>query len=267
MSDTSIVTNLLGWKDAPRKNGKVTNKLGWEWTPNGVDVQNNESIWMATRILESLGKPNPNLMHDPDFNVPEAKASGKPLEDAVRDYLANELQRLDPSREWEVRRDRNVWDFSQFEHLKALNDLIKEDENLRVTVGRSYTIKPDVTVGIKGTPTFGTNPWLHAAASCKWSIRSDRVQNIRHENNQLIRLRRGRLPHLVSVTAEPLPSRLISIARGTGEVDITYHIAFDQLTAAVAESDNKKERDEFDEIVGQNRLRDFKYIAEDFVTW
>ena len=70
--------------------------------------------------------------------------------------------------------------------------------------------------------------------SCKWTIRSDRVQNIRHECLQMIRHRRGRQPHLVTVTAEPLPTRLASIARGTGEVDAVYHIAYDAMAASVA---------------------------------
>ena len=48
-----------------------------------------------------------------------------------------------------------------------------------------------------------------------------------------VRHRRGRQPHLVTVTAEPLPTRLASIARGTGEVDAVYHIAFDALAASV----------------------------------
>jgi hypothetical protein len=50
----------------------------------------------------------------------------------------------------------------------------------------------------------------------------------------MIRHRRGRQPHLVTVTAEPLPSRLASIARGTGEVDAVYHIAYDAMAASVA---------------------------------
>jgi hypothetical protein len=78
-------------------------------------------------------------------------------------------------------------------------------------------------------------PFLHAAVSCKWTIRSDRVQNIRHEANLLLRHRRGRAPHIVAVTAEPLPSRLASIAMGTGELDCVYHLVLDELREAVAE--------------------------------
>ncbi|MFD6156895.1 NgoMIV family type II restriction endonuclease [Nocardia sp. NPDC060256] len=36
------------------------------------------------------------------------------------------------------------------------------------------------------------HPWLHAAIACKWTTRSDRVQNIRHENSNMIGHRRGR---------------------------------------------------------------------------
>ena len=42
--------------------------------------------------------------------------------------------------------------------------------------------------------------------------------------------------------AEPLPSRLASIARGTGEVDAVYQVAFDALPAfphhGIARADN-----------------------------
>jgi hypothetical protein len=46
---------------------------------------------------------------------------------------------------------------------------------------------------------------------------------------------------LVTVTAEPLPTRLGSIARGTGEVDAVYHIAFDALAASVAARANPEQ--------------------------
>jgi hypothetical protein len=43
-----------------------------------------------------------------------------------------------------------------------------------------YLIKPDVTVGLAGVRTGMGLPPLHAPISCKWTIRSDRVQNIKH---------------------------------------------------------------------------------------
>jgi hypothetical protein len=77
---------------------------------------------------------------------------------------------------------------------------------------------------------------LHANISCKWTFRSDRAQNIRTEAIALMRHRKGRMPHMVVVTAEPLPSRLRSIAIGTGEVDCVYHVALNVLAEALDDS-------------------------------
>lgn len=70
---------------------------------------------------------------------------------------------------------------------------------------------------------------LHASISCKWTIRSDRAQNTRLEARNLSSSRKGNQPHIVAVTAEPLPSRLASIALSTGDIDCVYHIALDEL--------------------------------------
>jgi hypothetical protein len=88
------------------------------------------------------------------------------------------------------------------------------------------------------------------------------VQNIRHECLQMIRHRRGRQPHLVTVTAEPLPSRLASIARGTGEVDAVYHIAYDAMDASVAEHANAEQRDAWREVTRQRRVISYETLAE-----
>ena len=81
----------------------------------------------------------------------------------------------------------------------------------------------------------GGLPILHASISCKWTIRSDRVQNARSEALNLIRNRKGKLPHVAVVTGEPLPSRLSAIALGTGDIDCVYHFALPELVAAVEE--------------------------------
>jgi hypothetical protein len=66
------------------------------------------------------------------------------------------------------------------------------------------------------------NPIVHAAVSAKWTLRSDRAQNVRTEAFTLQRHRRGRTPHLVAVTADPLPTRLASVALGKGEIACVY---------------------------------------------
>jgi septation ring formation regulator EzrA len=100
----------------------------------------------------------------------------------------------------------------------------------------------------------------------------DRVQNIRHENNQLIRHRRERLPHLVTVTAEPLPSRLISIARGTGEVDAVYHIAYGALDTALRnlvaqQMIQTAQLDAWEECIGLGRVRPYSDLAPTLARW
>ena len=72
----------------------------------------------------------------------------------------------------------------------------------------------------------------------------------------MIRHRRGRLPHIVAVTAEPLPSRLAAIARGTGEIDAVYHVALDALTDAVSNGPWGDQQDMLDELVEQRRIFD-----------
>ncbi|WP_234473230.1 NgoMIV family type II restriction endonuclease [Erwinia sp. S63] len=74
---------------------------------------------------------------------------------------------------------------------------------------------------------------MHASISCKWTIRSDRAQNAHSEAFNLMRNRKGTLPHIMVVTAEPTPSRLASIALGTGDTDCVYHFALYELQAAV----------------------------------
>ncbi|CAM3165128.1 NgoMIV restriction enzyme [Williamsia muralis] len=257
---SSFAPTLLGWKRSAK------NKLNWAWVPNSADVDNATSLRLAATILDQLGDPNPNVsMLSPATTPPPSP--GGPLEQAVCEELAAQLPLLDPKRDWQVRRGRNIMEYAQYQHLAGVQAAIEDNPNLRVTIGTDYLITPDVLVGIFGTPTLTDHPWLHAALACKWTIRSDRVQNIRHENGNMIRHRRGRLPHLATITAEPLPTRLASIARGTGEVDVTYHIAYAELATAVAAEKNPGQQAAWDEVTGQGRLRDYAVMAQSLVDW
>lgn len=243
---------LLGWQ-ATKKAGRLV--------PNCADSDNEQSISLASAILTDLG-----LSDGPTAGIP--KKPGPELERAVRDHLKTSLAHKDPSRDWLLDHKKIVTDFSQYSHLRRVDQLVKDNPALRVTIGRDYLIRPDVTVGLNSPEAMGTeDPFLHAAISCKWTIRSDRVQNIRHEFLQMIRHRRGRQPHLVTVTAEPLPSRIAAIARGTGEVDAVYHIAFDALGRAVEAIGNRQQQDVWNECVGQRRLLPYRDLAATLVCW
>ncbi|MFI2259847.1 NgoMIV family type II restriction endonuclease [Streptomyces tubercidicus] len=166
---------LLGWKKAD-KTGRVV--------PNFADSDNEQSIALAGAMLDHLG-----------FN--RALTEGLPpkpgtvLEHRVRDDLSSSLQNLAPSRAWRLDRKAIVTSFAQYSHLRRVDDLVKQSQELRVAIGRDYLIRPDVTVGLELPAARMHAPFLHAAVSCKWTIRSDRVQNIRHEFIQMIRHRRG----------------------------------------------------------------------------
>ncbi|WP_407659595.1 NgoMIV family type II restriction endonuclease [Kineococcus indalonis] len=69
--------------------------------------------------------------------------------------------------------------------------------------------------------------------ACKWTTCSNRAQHFRHKNRNMPNHRRGRIPHSAAATTEPPPTWLASIARGTGEVDVTYRIGLDELRTAL----------------------------------
>lgn len=225
--------------------------------PNNADRDNTTSVRIARALMDRvLAGVEPRVALKED-------AAGTELEKAVEADMATALPALDPDRPWDITRRRLIIGFVQYRHLARINELVAQDETLRVELGGDYVIKPDVTVGVV---TDDEAPTLHAAISCKWTIRSDRVQNIRHEAVILMRNRRGRQPHIVSVTAEPLPSRLASIAMGTGEVDAVYHVALDELVAATAEAGNPKQLAILTTLIAQRRLLDYSTLAATLAT-
>ncbi|MBE0481510.1 MAG: restriction endonuclease, partial [Dehalococcoidia bacterium] len=106
-------------------------------------------------------------------------------------------------------------------------------------------------------------PILHASISCKWSIRSDRSQNTRTEALNLIRNRKGPSPHIIAVTAEPLPTRIAALALGTGDLDCVYHFALAELTETLQKLDNEDQADMLTMMVEGRRLRDISDLPLD----
>lgn len=149
--------------------------------------------------------------------------------------------------------------FAQYAHLDEIEAVIQSNPELAASLGGDYLVNPDLVVcwgplddhelvPAIGKPGPHSNlspirssspgpglPILHASLSCKWSIRSDRVQNTRTEALNLVRNRKGRTPHIVAVTMEPEPKRLEAIALGTGDIDCVYHAALHELLAGAKE--------------------------------
>jgi hypothetical protein len=167
-----------------------------------------------------------------------------------------------------------------------LDNAAKKDPVLAAALGSDYTITPDIVVLRRPEEEAVINqdallvdesvarraslrainnsqPLLHASISCKWTLRSDRAQNARSEALNLIRNRKGRLPHIVAVTGEPLPARLASLALGTGDIDCVYHFALPELYAALDELGFSESREMLDIMVDGKRLKDIADLPLD----
>ena len=74
----------------------------------------------------------------------------------------------------------------------------------------------------------------------------------------------------VLVTAEPLPTRLLSIARGTGEIDAVYHLLYDELDMAVSVLCGDRglyaeQRAAWEEMAKQKRLKPYSSLVDDLI--
>lgn len=183
-----------------------------------------------------------------------------------------------------------IADFDQYLHLQDLEAAAIKYEEIRSLLGTEYIISPDIIIArcavtdsevnafsqlvgsddeiAKATPLRASNNSedrfiLHASISCKWSIRSDRSQNTRTEALNLMRNRKGRTPHIISVTAEPLPGRLASIALGMGDIDCTYHAALYELIESTNSSVFEEEKELLRIMVEGRRLRDISDLPFD----
>lgn len=221
------------------------------------------------------------------------QTSGNQFEGAVSDFVLSTFTKLGHLRPgvWHVsqvsgRNRLEIAKFEQYAHLTALDRAAKSDPELAAALGSDYTITPDIIVARKLVDDFEINereflvdenvstlsslragsgrlPLLHASVSCKWTIRSDRAQNARSEALNLIRNRKGRLPHVVVVTAEPLPSRLASIALGTGDIDCVYHFALYELVRTVAALGLEDAAEMLAVMINGKRLKDISDLPLD----
>ncbi|GAB4061414.1 NgoMIV family type II restriction endonuclease [Catellatospora paridis] len=262
---------LLGYRKATQKQTQVCTQLfGEAHAPNIADASSATSTRIAGVAYKILGISQTGVADlskadEPDDDDAEEttrpkrkKSTGVTLEHLIRDDLAEALVKAAPDRDWKAVCGRRASSYQQFSHLDALHRLFTDNPALRSTVGQDYQVQTDVCIGLPHHD--GSADLLHAAVSSKWSLRSDRAQNVRHEFATLVRNRRGRLPHLVLVTAEPLPTRLLSIARGTGDIDAVYHLLFDEIAKGV-ETSTRQQKSAWAELVGQGRLLPYRALA------
>ncbi|MDY4840295.1 MAG: NgoMIV family type II restriction endonuclease [Lachnospiraceae bacterium] len=218
---------------------------------------------------------------------------GKQFELLTMEFLQETfplLQNLRPGK-WSILQLGNnnrlkTSDFEQYEHLAYLSALTAENAQLAAALGNDYLVAPDVVIyrdlyeddEINATQYMiddsisrmadirksnGGKPLLHASVSAKYTMRSDRAQNSRTEALNLIRNRKGHLPHIVVVTAEPMPNRLASLALGTGDIDCVYHFALYELIRAVKEVGSEDAIEILETLVQGKRLKDISDLPLD----
>jgi len=251
--------------------------------PNFADGNNLSSIKFAFGILHRLGcEGSQGIIKEQTVGILFEQATKAFLEAAFA-----ELHHLRPG-DWIYEINSRISDFDQYEHLARLESMIEGNEDLQSALGGDYIVKPDIVIArlpvsdevINQNDTFVTtgegiaqlspfrkvnsrHPILHASISCKWTIRSDRSQNTRTEALNLIRNRKGHSPHIVAVTAEPLPTRLAALALGTGDLDCVYHFALPELVATIEEHANVDQLDMLNTLIKGRRLRDISDLPLD----
>lgn len=251
--------------------------------PNISDKNSKASVEIAKAMISCIPHPLP-------LEIPTDQTSRIFFEEITRDFLENSfllIQHLRPGK-WVFSIKESISNFDEYEHLAYLQRMLKKDPEWAAALG-DYIMTPDILVGrypisdreinehgqiIKEDESISqltrlrasNSPGrlvLHAIISCKWTIRSDRAQNIRTEALNLIRNRKGHTPHIVTVTAEPLPTRLASLALGTGDLDCVYHFALPELREATERTQSEDQLEMLLGMIDGRRLRDISDLPFD----
>lgn len=253
--------------------------------PSNADKDSKLSVKIAKGIAEILKSQTGERL--------AGQTSGSEFEAINAEFIRETFLALHHIRpgNWEIKKigNRNrlaIAEYEQYAHLIALDAASKNNPELAAALGNDYTITPDIIIVQNlledtelNTPEAivdlnvsrraairainGGKPLLHASISSKWTIRSDRSQNSRSEALNLIRNRKGHLPHIVVVTAEPLPSRLASIALGTGDIDCVYHFALDELKQSVEMANAEDALEMLNIMIEGKRLKDISDLPLD----
>jgi len=271
----------------PSQNSQVKTPV-----PSNADQYSRPSVAIALGMLENTKV---------EVKRANSQTSGKIFTDTTLEFLRDAFPLLEHLRPgpWRFSSSQasiGIAAFYQYEHLAVLQEFLdkwekdpsNEEKDLRAMFAGGYLITPDIVIArdplddisinrgeslinserdiAKRTPlrrVNNENAILHASVSCKWTIRSDRAQNSRTEALNLIRNRKGHTPHIVVVTGEPWPSRLASIALGTGDIDCVYHMALFEMESSINKYGDDSSKELFDTLVRGRRLRDISDLPFD----
>lgn len=256
---------------------------------NGVPSNADKASRLSKAIARGIADRLMAEIHD----KVQGQTAGSQFEQLNMEFLQEtfpKLQNLRPGKWHIVKLGNNnaikTSSFSQYEHLEYLSKLTEKDAKLAASIGNDYMVAPDVVIyreSLEDNEINGSQflidektgcmadirksasplPILHASISAKWTMRSDRAQNSRTEALGLIRNRKGRLPHIVVVTGEPMPGRIASLAMGTGDIDCVYHFALYELIDAVKETGEETAMEMLKMLMEGKRLKDISDLPLD----
>ena len=248
---------------------------------SNADTSSRGSKAIARRIVDILVEEQHHAVSTVDKI--SGQTLGKQFETLTMEFLRETfpyLQNLRPGN-WTILQLGNnnklkTSDFAQYEHLAYLNALTTQNAQLAAALGNDYLVAPDVVVYrdlYEDSEINAAQPIvddeickmadIRKSNGGKYTMRSDRAQNSRTEALNLIRNRKGHLPHIVVVTAEPMPNRLASLALGTGDIDCVYHFALYELIRAVKEAGSEDAVETLETLVQGKRLKDISDLPLD----
>lgn len=267
---------------------RIIRKSGAQEYPNNADGSNTASrkiAWELVKIIDC----------NPRYGSISGQTAGNLFELITKDFLEESFKLLSHIRpgKWLYSVNTAISNFDQYKDLAEIEKVVKNNRELATTLGQDYVISPDIVIArepvtdeeinrtqrlidaqdavaqltpIRKRNVDSPKPILHASISCKWTLRSDRAQNTRTEALNLIRNRKGKLPHIVAVTAEPTPIRIASLALGTGDIDCVYHFALDELKKGIENIRNEDQLDMLNMMIEGRRLRDISDLPFDLAT-
>lgn len=293
-----ITKGVLGWAKLPTNKIAKAHPDFSPLTANNADKDSRISNYLASEMLCRLEK-SLGFANGKSGEYRAGQTQGSDFEKECQSFLSSAFENLPHLRsgKWHVFQSdtqTNIGNFEQYSHLVELDRLASEHQQIKNFLGNGYVVKPDVVIVREAESDDELNRlqplvdeqscllsyfrasnqpktqneilhFIHASISCKFTMRSDRAQNTRTEALNLIRSRKGRTPHIVAITAEPLPSRISSLAQGTGDIDCVYHVALDELKQSIIKSSDEEALNLIEMMITGKRLKDISDLPLDLI--
>ena len=227
--------------------------------PSSSDPTSRISVEIGLAMAEAAGATADLARLDgPRAGVEFERRTVRFIEAALT--YVNELTQAD----WRVEAGSSITEFARYDHLNGVRQAAAEDNQPAAVLYDDYSLAPGAFVGCRLKSHQQASPGsvvLSGVVACKWMIPRD------FDQRAIDLLRCPEVPgtRVAVVTAEPLPSRITSIAIGT-ERPCVYHVALKELQDVLARMRWYESREVLDIMVDQGRLRDILQLPLDLTS-